>query len=133
MKCELEDPIISPIHLPMEYLDSPNHIPRVDQNMDPSHCVVERKTREIDADRKNPLVAPGYICKHARGWVHDQEMIKGTEKTRGRHRSKLLQPLDNHHLAIPNTDTADEDTETTNNEGGIKANEFHNRCEVFQG
>ena len=135
MKRESEDPAGYLSCLPTSYLGSPHHIPCAGQRMDPSYRIAEREreTREIDVERKNPSVAPGYICKHARGWVRVQEMIKGTEKTRGRHRSELLQPLDNHHLAIPDTNTADEDIETIYDEGGIEANECRNRCEVFQG
>ena len=114
MKRELEDPAGYLLCPPTSYLGSPNHIPRAGQNMDPSYGVAEREreTREIDVERKNPSVVPGYICKHVRGWVRVQEMIKGTEETRGRHRSELVQPLDNHYLAVLNTNTADEDTET---------------------
>ena len=133
MKRELEDPAGYLLCPPTSYLGSPNHIPRAGQNMDPSYRVAERETREIDIERKNLSVALGYICKHARGWVRVQEMIKGTEKTLGRHRSELVQPLDNHHLAIPDTNTADEDTETIYDKGGIEANKCRNHRKVFQG
>ena len=135
MKRELEDPVVYRYYFHNRYMGSPNHIPRAGQNMDPSYLVAEREqeTREIDVERKNPSVAPGYICKRARGWVRVQEMVKGTEETRGRRRSELLRPLDDHLVAIPDTNTTDEDTETTYDEGGIEAIEFRNRREVFQG
>jgi hypothetical protein len=39
-------------------------------------------------------------------------MVKGTEETVGRHRRKLFQPLDDHHLAITDIDARGKYPET---------------------
>jgi len=60
-------------------------------------------------------------------------MMKGTEETSGRYRRKLLHPLYNHRLVIPETDTPSEHIETIRDEDRVKAVEFRHCQEVFQG
>ena len=59
--------------------------------------------------------------------------MKGAEKTHGGHFRELLQLVYNHHLAIPDINAADEETETVCNEGRVKVGEYGHCHEVFQG
>jgi hypothetical protein len=88
---------------------------------------------EIGHEWENRNVSLADISKDPRVWIHEQEVWNRVETTNSGQCQKLLRPLHDHHLAIADVDTTDEDIETISNKGGVK---FGERChchEVFQG
>jgi hypothetical protein len=90
------------------------------QRVDLGHCGIKWETREIGLGGESFVVTSLEIFQGSRSWFTGCEMMEGTEETIGGRCRELFQPLDDHHLAVADTDAPDEYGETIYNEGGVE-------------